>query len=109
MVFALKRLALVQCLLLIWDEAALQRLAKVIEQEAPEVGEEDDLTDVDIAELDKRRARRLSAAHSLGALPRSVASRPLYGRRCLVWVASIPDAARRSCSFRILYQRYAVA
>ena len=33
----MKKLALVQRLLLIWDEAALQRVAKVIEKEAPEV------------------------------------------------------------------------
>jgi hypothetical protein len=32
----------------------------VIEKETPEVGEADDLTEEDIAELDKRRARRLS-------------------------------------------------
>ena len=57
---AMKKLALVQRLLLIWDEAALQRVAKVIEKEAPEVEEEDDLTDEDIAELDLRRAHRLS-------------------------------------------------
>ncbi len=57
---AMKKLALVQRLLLIWDEAALQRVAKVIEKEAPEVDEEDDLTDEDIAELDQRRAHRLS-------------------------------------------------
>jgi len=57
---AMKKLALVQRLLLIWDEAALQRVAKVIEKEAPEVEEEDDLTDEDIAKLDQRRAHRLS-------------------------------------------------
>lgn len=57
---ALKKLDLLQRLLLIQDEAALQRVATVIEKEAPEVGHEDDLTDEDIAELDKRRARRLS-------------------------------------------------
>ena len=57
---AKKKLALVQRLLLIWDEAALQRVAKVIEKEAPEVDEEDDLTDEDIAELDQRHSRRLS-------------------------------------------------
>lgn len=57
---ALKKLALVQRLLSIWDEAALQRVAKVIEKEAPELGDEEDLSDEDIAELDKRRARRLS-------------------------------------------------
>jgi len=57
---ALKKLDLMQRLMLIRDEAALKRVAKVIEKEAPEVDEEDDLTDEDIAELDKRRARRLS-------------------------------------------------
>lgn len=57
---ALKKLDLVQRLLSIWDEAALLRVAKVIEQEAPHVGEEDALPDEDVAELDKRRARRLS-------------------------------------------------
>lgn len=57
---ALKKLDLVQRLLSIWDEAALQRVAKVIEREAPEIVEEDELSDEDIAELDKRRARRLS-------------------------------------------------
>lgn len=57
---ALKKLDLVQRLLLIKDEAALQRVAKVIEKEGPELSEEDDFSDEDIAELDKRRARRLS-------------------------------------------------
>jgi hypothetical protein len=56
---ALKKLDLVQRLLLIWDEAALQRVAKVIEKEAPEVDQEDDFTAEDIAELDKRRAEYL--------------------------------------------------
>lgn len=58
---ALKKLDLVQRLLLIRDEAALQRVAKVIEKEAPatpEVG--DDFTEEELAELDRRRARRLS-------------------------------------------------
>jgi hypothetical protein len=49
----------VQRLLLIWDEAALQRVAKVIEKEAPEVDQEDDFTAEEIAELDKRRAEYL--------------------------------------------------
>jgi hypothetical protein len=56
---ALKKLDLVQRLLLIWDEAALQRVAKVIEKEAPEVDQEDDFTAEEIAELDKRRAEYL--------------------------------------------------
>ncbi len=58
---ALKKLDLVQRLLLIRDEAALQRVAKVIEKEAPaapEVG--DDFTEEELTELDRRRARRLS-------------------------------------------------
>ena len=57
---ALKKLDLVQRLLLIRDEAALQRVARVIEKEALEVDEADGFTDEEIAELDKRRARRLS-------------------------------------------------
>lgn len=55
---ALKKLALIQRLMSIWDEAALQRVAKVIETETPEVDE--DFTDEEIAELDRRRARHLS-------------------------------------------------
>ena len=57
---ALKKLDLVQRLLLIWDEAALQRVATVIEKEAPENLDADDFTDEEIAELDRRRARHLS-------------------------------------------------
>ena len=57
---ALKKLDLVQRLLLIWDEAALQRVATVIEKEVPEDLGEDDFTDEEIAELDRRRARHLS-------------------------------------------------
>ncbi|MCO6482708.1 MAG: hypothetical protein J5I62_07930 [Flavobacteriales bacterium] len=57
---ARKKLDLMQRLMLIWDEAALNRVAKVIEKEAPEVGDEDDFTDEEIAELDRRRARHLS-------------------------------------------------
>ena len=51
---AQKKLDLMQRLLLIWDEAALQRVATVIEKEMPEV--DDDFTDEEIAELDRRRA-----------------------------------------------------
>ncbi|HRN37333.1 MAG TPA: hypothetical protein PLV70_12370 [Flavobacteriales bacterium] len=54
---ALKKLDLVQRLLTIWDEAAIKRVAKVIEKEA---AAEEDFTDEEIAELDKRRARYLS-------------------------------------------------
>lgn len=55
---ALKKLALVQRLLSIWDEAALQRVAKVIEKEA--AAEDMDFTEEEIAESDKRRADRLN-------------------------------------------------
>jgi hypothetical protein len=58
---ALKKLDLMQRLMLIWDEAALQRVATVIEKEVPEVVEEDeDFTDEEIAELDQQRADHLS-------------------------------------------------
>ncbi len=56
---ALKKLDLVQRLLTIWDEAALKRVANVIERETMEVDEEV-LTEKDIMELDRRRADRLS-------------------------------------------------
>ncbi|QQR87734.1 MAG: hypothetical protein IPJ76_05765 [Flavobacteriales bacterium] len=54
---ALKKLDLVQRLLSIWDEAALQRVATAIEKEAPA---EDDISDEELAELERRRARHLS-------------------------------------------------
>lgn len=54
---ALKKLDLMQRLMLIWDEAALGRVAKAIETEVPEVDE--DFTAEEIAELDRRRARHL--------------------------------------------------
>ncbi|MBP8823276.1 MAG: hypothetical protein KBH07_06505 [Flavobacteriales bacterium] len=56
---ALKKLALVQRLLSIWDEAALQRVAKVIEKEAA-AEEAVDFTEEEIAELDRRRVSRLN-------------------------------------------------
>lgn len=52
---ALKKLDLVQRLLQIWDEAAIERVAKAIESEAPEA---DDIED-DLEELDRRRERQL--------------------------------------------------
>ena len=55
---ALKKLDLMHRLMLIWDEAALQRVATVIEKEMPEV--DDDFTDEEIAELDRRQASHLS-------------------------------------------------
>jgi len=54
---ALKKLDLMQRLMLIWDEAALKRVAQAIESEVPEVDE--DFTAGEIAELDRRRARHL--------------------------------------------------
>lgn len=44
------------------DEALIKRMATMLRKAFPEVmaGDDDDLTDEDIAELDKRRARRLS-------------------------------------------------
>lgn len=54
---ALKKLDLMQRLMLIWDEAALDRVAKIIETEVPELDE--DFTAEEIAELDRRRARHM--------------------------------------------------
>jgi len=53
---AMKKLDLVQRLLRISDEAALQRVATVIEREAPEEIEED-FTDAEIAEFDEAIAK----------------------------------------------------
>jgi hypothetical protein len=57
---AAMKLDLVQRLLSIWDEAALTRIAIAIETEVFEEGGEEDLTEEEVLELDKRRARRLS-------------------------------------------------
>jgi len=47
---ALKKLDLMQRLMLIWDEAALQRVAKVIEKEAPlAIDADEDITDEEYA------------------------------------------------------------
>ena len=56
---ALKKLDLVQRLLSIWDEAALKRVAKVIEKEADAFNVAD-FTEEELAELDRRGARYLS-------------------------------------------------
>jgi uncharacterized NAD(P)/FAD-binding protein YdhS len=58
---ALKKLELVQRLLSIWDEAALQRVAKVIEKEVPEASPafEQEVTDEDVAELDAEHEKAL--------------------------------------------------
>ena len=55
---AQKKLDLMQRLMLIWDEAALQRVATAIETELPDGG--DELPDEDLPELERRRARYLN-------------------------------------------------
>lgn len=46
--------------MLVWDEAALQRIGKAIETEIPEPNEDEHgYTDEEIAELDRRRAEYL--------------------------------------------------
>ena len=54
---ALKKLDLMQRLMLIWDEAALRRVAKVIEKEMPAADEDDDLTDEEVAEFQEELAK----------------------------------------------------
>ena len=56
---ALKKLDLVQRLLAIWDEAALQRVANAIEQEVPEMEVEDGFTGAEVAELEEEHGRAL--------------------------------------------------
>lgn len=53
---ALKKLDLIERLMLVWDEEALQRIATVIEESLPA---DDDFTDEELAELDRRRERHL--------------------------------------------------
>jgi hypothetical protein len=69
---AAKKLDLVQRLLSIRDEAALTRIAIVIETEVSEEGGEEDLTEEEILELDKRRARRLSGESKGSAAEESI-------------------------------------
>lgn len=46
--------------MLVWDEASLQRIAKAIETEiGVEIGE-DEYSEEEVAELDRRQARHLS-------------------------------------------------
>jgi len=52
------KLSLMERLMLVWDEAALKRLEKAIDSEVP--AEDDDMTDEEYAELERRRADRLS-------------------------------------------------
>ena len=56
---ALKKLDLMQRLMLIWDEAALKRVAKVIEKEAPAaVDPDEDITDEEYAAFQEELAKR---------------------------------------------------
>ena len=50
------KLNLVERLMLIWDEASLQRLQKAIETEVPT--EEDEMSDEEYAELSERLAKQ---------------------------------------------------
>lgn len=54
---ALKKLDLMQRLMLIWDEAALRRVAKVIEKESPSVVEDEDITDEEYAAFQEELAK----------------------------------------------------
>lgn len=54
------KLTLVERLMLVWDEAALRRIGTAIETEIPEGSEEDDLTDEELDELDRRHARHVN-------------------------------------------------
>ncbi|MBK9275843.1 MAG: hypothetical protein IPM49_15080 [Flavobacteriales bacterium] len=54
---ALKKLDLIQRLMQVWDEAALQGIAKTIEEEVPEA--DVDMSEEDWAELERRRAEHL--------------------------------------------------
>ena len=54
------KLTLIERLMLVWDESALQRIGKAIETEIPDDIGEDEYTDEEIAELDRRQARHVS-------------------------------------------------
>ena len=51
---ASKKLSLFERLHLIWDEAALERVARAIERELPVQGTTDDYSDAEVEELDRR-------------------------------------------------------
>ncbi len=56
---ALKKLDLMQRLMLIWDEAALKRVAKVIEKESPAgVDPDEDITEEEYAAFQQELAKR---------------------------------------------------
>jgi len=54
------KLTLMERLMLVWDEASLKRIGNAIETEITEEISEDDYTDEEISELDRRQARHLS-------------------------------------------------
>jgi hypothetical protein len=54
------KLTLMERLMLVWDEASLQRIAKAIETEIGEEIGEDEYSSEEIAELDRRQARHLN-------------------------------------------------
>ncbi len=70
------KLDLMQRLMMIRDEAALSRVAKVIEKEGPvAIEEDDDLTDEEVAELEQRfqdmvsgKVKSVSAKDSIGLI-----------------------------------------
>ena len=53
------KLTLMERLMLVWDEASLKRISKAIETEIPEPTGEDDYSEEEIAELDRRQARHV--------------------------------------------------
>ncbi len=75
---ALKKLDLIQRLMQVWDEATLQRIAKTIEEEVPEV--DMDMTSEDWAELERRRARHLHGEGTSYTLEESIAKLRGTGR-----------------------------
>ena len=54
------KLTLMERLMLVWDESSLMRIGKAIETEIPEEAGDDDLSDDDIAELDRQQAQHVS-------------------------------------------------
>lgn len=51
---ALKKLSILERLHLIWDEAALERVAKAVERELPALETSDGYSDTEVEELDRR-------------------------------------------------------
>ncbi|HMN07002.1 MAG TPA: hypothetical protein PKD45_14900 [Flavobacteriales bacterium] len=54
------KLTLMERLMLVWDEAALKRIGTAIETEIAKEVDQEDYTDEEIEELDRRQARHLS-------------------------------------------------